>query len=95
MIYIAYKATWQMHSDLNTAMRARGREQGTNDGPGGLPGGRSSPKLPQVLPLVPATRLKLAVAAEVPVCEPENSEEARDDLDDFVATGDLLRPFTD
>ncbi|KAK0505062.1 hypothetical protein EDD18DRAFT_1326269 [Armillaria luteobubalina] len=86
MIYIAYKATWQMHSDLNTAMRARGREQGTNDGPGGLPGGRSSPKLPQVLPLVPATRLKLAVAAEVPT---------DDDSDPFAITPPMIEDPTE
>ncbi|PBK73614.1 hypothetical protein ARMSODRAFT_1015154 [Armillaria solidipes] len=70
--------------DLNYAMRARGREQGITDGPGGFLGGRRPlPKHPPVRPPVP--RLKMAVAGDVPVCE-GNQEEAGDDLDGFVAT---------
>ncbi|KAK0242085.1 hypothetical protein EDD85DRAFT_994970 [Armillaria nabsnona] len=68
VIYSVYRPTWQMYSDLNTAMRARGREQGITDGPGGFPGGRRPlPKLPPVRPPVP--RPKMVVGGEVPVCE--------------------------
>ncbi|KAK0225617.1 hypothetical protein IW262DRAFT_699035 [Armillaria fumosa] len=84
VVYNAYRPTWQMYSDLNTAMRSREREQGMTDGPGGFPGGRRLlPKIPPVWSQVP--RPKLTVAGEVPVCE-GNSEETRDNLDYFVAT---------
>ncbi|KAK0476708.1 hypothetical protein IW261DRAFT_1609375 [Armillaria novae-zelandiae] len=84
VIYKAYRPTWQMYSDLNTEMRARGREQGITDEPRGFPGGRRPlPKLPQVR--LQALRPKLAVAGKVPVCE-GTSEEASDDLDYFVGT---------
>ncbi|PBK95571.1 hypothetical protein ARMGADRAFT_1164119 [Armillaria gallica] len=83
MVYNVYKPTWQMYSDLNIAMRARRRDQGMTDGPGGFPGGRRPlPKLPPLRP--PASRLKMVIGVEVPVCE-GNTKEAGDDLDGFVA----------
>ncbi len=84
VVYNVYRPTWQMYSDLNTAMRARGREQGITDGPGGFPGGRRPlPKLPPVRP--PAPRPKIVVGGEVPICE-GNTEEVGDDVDGFVVT---------
>ncbi|KAK0195121.1 hypothetical protein F5146DRAFT_1132535 [Armillaria mellea] len=90
VVYNVYRPTWQMYSDLNTAMRARGREQGIADGPGGFPGGRRPPpKLPPVRPPVPRPKM---VVAGVSVCD-GNSEKAGDDLDGFV--GPIPETFFD